>query len=69
MQIDFLIFYYAMGWLSCGISFAIMPQGLRCPPPLMLSAWFFLLPFTVFSVCILKFGGIEAKPQYLWRRP
>ncbi len=68
---NFLIAYYAMGWVSQGLSFAFVPEHVRPPLITMMLLWPVIIFATILCVIILKIEDSipsAKKSQYLWRK-
>lgn len=69
---NFLMAYYAMGWVTCGVEYALLPSDLRAPKPIMFLAW----PMIFVAIIAIALGfWLDKRPkkqpaqQYLWRKP
>ena len=69
----FLLTWYALGWVACGIRFAMFAPVARppmfvcfyCPPLVILVALVVELSRAFSAYCF----SIDPSKQYLWRKP
>lgn len=67
----FLLVWYALGWVACGLGFLLLKPEFRCPEGLVIIFGPIVLIMTIgiWMIFRVETYKISKKSQYLWRKP